>query len=315
MKDVLVIGGGVMGLTCGVRLAEEGWRVRVWSAARPEDTTSAVAAAIWYPYLASPEARVAAWGERTYRVLEELSADAETGVRMLPGIELSRGPIPDPPWAAAVPDLRHARPDELPPGYADALVLSVPMADMAVYLPWLEHRLLSRGATLEVRRAASLAEAAAEAPLVVDCTGLGARELAGDESLYPVRGQIVRVENPGLTRFWLDDENPAGLTYIIPRFTDCVLGGTSEKGRWETEPDPEVAAAIVERCAALEPALANARVLSHRVGLRPGRPEVRLEAETLAGGARCIHCYGHGGAGVTLAWGCADEVAALASAG
>ena len=46
------------------------------------------------------------------------------------------------------------------------------------------------------------------------------------------------------------------------------------------------------------------------VGLRPARPAVRLEAE-----GRVVHCYGHGGAGVTLAWGCAGEVAALLGSG
>ena len=47
-------------------------------------------------------------------------------------------------------------------------------------------------------------------------------------------------------------------------------------------------------------------MVGHRVGLRPVRPSVRLEAE-----GRVIHCYGHGGAGVTLSWGCADEVTQL----
>jgi len=58
------------------------------------------------------------------------------------------------------------------------------------------------------------------------------------------------------------------------------------------------------------PRLAGARVLRHAVGLRPARPEVRLEAETTRS-TRVVHCYGHGGAGVTLSWGCADEVVGL----
>jgi D-amino-acid oxidase len=46
--------------------------------------------------------------------------------------------------------------------------------------------------------------------------------------------------------------------------------------------------------------------VGHRVGLRPVRPAVRLERE-----GRVIHCYGQGGAGVTLSWGCAEEVREL----
>jgi D-amino-acid oxidase len=54
------------------------------------------------------------------------------------------------------------------------------------------------------------------------------------------------------------------------------------------------------------PALAGARVLKHRVGLRPARPSVRVERD-----GDVVHCYGHGGAGVTLSWGTADEVSEL----
>jgi D-amino-acid oxidase len=140
---------------------------------------------------------------------------------------------------------------------------------------------------------------------------LGARGLAGDDSVAPIRGQILRVRNPGLGRFWLDEENPAGLTYVVPRSKDCVLGGTAEEGAWDTRPDPE-AAGILRRCAALEPLLEDAEVLEHGVGLRPGRPEVRLELEGLADGTPLVHNYGHGGSGVTLSWGCAEEAAGLA---
>jgi len=48
-------------------------------------------------------------------------------------------------------------------------------------------------------------------------------------------------------------------------------------------------------------------VLAHRVGLRPARPAVRLDTEFTRHGP-VVHCYGHGGAGVTLSYGCAEEV-------
>ncbi|HZN93159.1 MAG TPA: FAD-dependent oxidoreductase, partial [Myxococcales bacterium] len=66
-------------------------------------------------------------------------------------------------------------------------------------------------------------------------------------------------------------------------------------------------AAILRRCADLEPAVASAQVLGIKVGLRPGRPAIRLEAER-RGSLTIVHNYGHGGAGVTLCWGCAEAV-------
>ena len=68
---------------------------------------------------------------------------------------------------------------------------------------------------------------------------------------------------------------------------------------------------IVRDITAVFPSLRGARVVAERVGLRPVRPEVRLDAEALPGGRVLWHNYGHGGAGVTLSWGCAREVAAV----
>jgi D-amino-acid oxidase len=158
----------------------------------------------------------------------------------------------------------------------------------------------------------SLHEVGAGADLVVNCAGLGARELIGDGAVYPVRGQIVRVTNPGLTLSVRDEHHPGGRAYVHPRQDDCILGGTLDEGRWDTTVDMAVGAAIIERCWDLVPALRGARVLEHVVGLRPGRSTVRLEEdEPLSSGARVVHNYGHGGAGVTLSWGCAREVVAL----
>lgn len=114
------------------------------------------------------------------------------------------------------------------------------------------------------------------------------------------------MEQVGLEQWWLDS---AGPTYVVPRSRDIVVGGTDDEGEWSRTPDEETARTILRRATDLVPGLAGARVLRHKVGLRPVRPVVRLERD-----GHLVHCYGHGGAGVTLSWGCADEVAALVGA-
>jgi D-amino-acid oxidase len=98
------------------------------------------------------------------------------------------------------------------------------------------------------------------------------------------------------------------ITYFFPHGSTVVLGGTEQHGAASTGADPAVASRILRGCAAVEPSLASAPILAHRVGLRPVRPSVRLEAQAIAGGRSLVHNYGHGGAGVTLSWGCAMSV-------
>ena len=310
MAEVVVIGCGVVGLSTALRLREAGLDARIVAADPPERTTSAVAAAIWYPYKAYPEEDVLRWGRRTFEVFEELAGQPETGVRMREGLELRRERAGEPWWAEAVPGVRRCTEDELPPGYRDGHAFIVPVVEMPIFLRYLWDRFAAVGGTVQRRLVSHMGELAGEAALVVNCAGLGARGLLGDASMAPIRGQILRVRNPGLDRFFLDEDDPGGVTYIVPRSEDCVLGGTAEEGAWDTEPDPGTAAAILRRCSVLEPRLANAEVLGHRVGLRPGRPEVRLEREA-GDGLSVVHNYGHGGSGVTLSWGCAEEATDL----
>ncbi|MEZ5194026.1 MAG: FAD-dependent oxidoreductase [Nocardioides sp.] len=89
-----------------------------------------------------------------------------------------------------------------------------------------------------------------------------------------------------------------------------IVGGTEQRGAWEPQPDPATADAIMARALRLVPELGGARVIGHRVGLRPARPSVRLERESRSS-RDVVHCYGHGGSGLTLSWGCAGEVAEL----
>jgi D-amino-acid oxidase len=247
--DVIVVGCGVIGLTAAVRMRESRLDVRIVTAALPLDTTSGVAAALWYPYKAYPEDRILSWGRRTFEVFEELTGLPESGVRLREGVELWRRPVPDPWWARAVPRrVRRCAEDELPPGYRVGHAFDAPVAEMPVYLDYLLRRFISAGGSVEHRVVSSLEEAG-DGLVVVNCSGLGARELVGDVSMEPIRGQIVRVRNPDLERFVLDENNPAGITYVVPRSEDCILGGTAEEGEWDTEPDLETAAGILQRCA------------------------------------------------------------------
>lgn len=296
----MVVGAGVIGLSVAVRLLEAGHRVDVLARDLPLETTSSVAAAIWYPYLAFPQEKVAAWGKATYDELARLASEGVDGVAMRHGTELLHEPTPDPWWIGAVPALE--RVDPRPP-YGDAWSFPTPVVDMPRYLTWLTERVRDAGGTVTRMALARLPDA----PLVVNCSGIGSRTLASDLTTTPVRGQVVVVEQVGLEEWWLA-EGPAGgvPTYVVPRTTDIVLGGTDEAGQWSRTPAPETAADILRRAADLVPEVARAKVLRHKVGLRPARPEVRLERV-----GDVVHCYGHGGAGVTLSWGCADEVAAL----
>jgi len=305
---VTVVGAGVIGLTTAVRLAEAGREVTVVARERPLDTTSAVAAAMWFPYHVLPYDRVLAWSRRSYATFSALAErEPEAGVRLRWGTELLRHVPAEVWWAEAVPDLALTR--DVPPGYEAGWRFAAPVIEMPRYLPWLAARAAAAGATL-ADTPVEVADLVELGPVVVDCAGLGARTLVPDATVIPVRGQVIVVAQVGVDEWVTEDLDDGALTYVIPRQDDVVVGGTAEEGSWDLTPDPATAEAILARATALVPALAGAPVLAHKVGLRPARPAVRLEVEQ-RGAQTIVHNYGHGGAGVTLSWPCADEVAAF----
>ncbi|PRP93600.1 FAD-dependent oxidoreductase [Enhygromyxa salina] len=309
--EIIVIGGGVSGLSCATELARAGRRVQVWTATAPQQTTSSVAAAFWYPYRVDPIERVGPWAavgyERFASIANNLTLGPKVGVYMREAIELFTEPVPDPPWSRYVDMFRHATPEELPPGYRHGIVFEAPVIEMPVYLPWMVSELDRYGVEIVIRRVDSLAPALDLAPIVVNTTGLGARELVGDARVYPVRGQTVRLRRGALDRVLIDEHGPHGITYVIPRGSDVVLGGVAQDHVESLAEDPEQTVAIVQRCARVEPRLVGAEQLGVSVGLRPCRDEVRLDHE-VHDGKLIVHNYGHGGSGVTLSWGCAEDV-------
>jgi D-amino-acid oxidase len=219
--------------------------------------------------------------------------------------------------------------DSLPGGFASGWRYGAPLVRMPAYLGYLHARFEAAGGRVEAGLARSLTGAGAEhgARAVVNCTGSGARHLVSDQGVRVFRGQVVVAENPGVTEFFIGlPDATTELVYLFPHGDILVLGGTEVADDWNPQPVPGVAERILRDCAAIDPRVAGARVLGHRVGLRPFRPQVRLEAEPSgavqpgspgtaraghAAGPAVVHNYGHGGAGITLSWGCAREAAAL----
>lgn len=311
--DVLVIGSGVIGLTTAVCLAEAGLRVRIVTAALPQQTTSRAAGAMWGGSMLQPAAEVGKWAEAGRRELETLAVRTDTGVRIARGTLAARQ-MPEGPPPEAFPGVEIVRCDSAPDGFLAAFSIAVPVVDMPRYLDYLLARFDAAGGEVDVRRLGALTDVAGEAPAVVNCSGIGARDLVPDDALRPVRGQQVIVENPGLEDFFMDEPFGARWVSLFPHGDELVLGSSAEEDSWSLEPNPAIAEEIVRRCAEIEPRIRDARILEHRVGLRPTRPAVRLDEEPL-GSSRCLHNYGHGGSGVALSWGCAHEVTGMLMAG
>ncbi len=307
--SVTVVGAGVIGLTTGTVLRERGIAADIVAAEMPADTTSAAAGAIWYPLDALDDTRMIGWAEQTLRRLEELTATGtvlETEV-----LELHTGPQPPPVWADLVPGFTDAPDIPLPAGRQHAWAFSCLVIKVPEYLEWLTRRFRDLGGSIELRMLDDLEEAGDG--VVVNCTGVGAHRLAHDPDVFPIRGQVIRIVNPGVPRCVIDDHHLEDVTYVFPRGDDCILGGSRQQGDWDRRVDDELTADILRRCAAIEPRVADPEIIDVRVGLRPGRPSVRLEAEP-RGETTVIHNYGHAGSGHSLSWGCAATAADLVEA-
>ncbi|KAI6055885.1 DDO [Marmota monax] len=191
-----------------------------------------------------------------------------------------------------------------------AIACSAEAADAGVHLV---SGIKESGGLLLTRRLGNLWELQPSFDIVVNCTGLGSRQLAGDPTISPVRGQVLQVQAPWVKHFIRDG---SGLTYIYPGASHVTLGGTRQKGDWNLSPDAQISRDIFSRCCVLEPSLHRACITKEKVGLRPVRPGVRLQKELLAhGGQRLpvVHHYGHGSGGISVHWGSAMEAARLVS--
>ena len=320
---VAIVGAGVSGLTCGVVFAERGHRTAIFAKEIGQQTTSGAAAALWFPYDVEPANKVIPWALETFRTLIDLAGSAESGVSIVELRQFSRtGAIQIPDWAlplggrllpsSIMSSQVETSLDQKSVEFAGGFVLNVPLMDTTIYLDYLANRFLKAdGQIIENVCFEKLEDVDPKFDLVINCAGIGARELAHDADLESHRGQVAIVPRiKDLPYAVVCDDAP--LMYAIPRTNDCVFGGTNDLND-DLGVDSETTVRIVAECSrALK--IEKPNLLAERVGLRPFRKSgVRVERAHLRDGRTLVHNYGHGGSGFTLSWGCAEEVFDLAT--
>jgi D-amino-acid oxidase len=312
-ERVAIIGAGVSGLTSGVVFAEHGYCTAIFAKDIGQQTTSSVAAAVWFPYHVEPAERVIPLALETYQVLLDLARFPESGVSIIESRQFLRtGEIEIPDWA--IPLGASVIPSEVEgslESFKSGFSLRVPLMDTTIYLDYLTARFHKAGGEIRANvHFEKLEDVATRFDIVINCAGIGARELVRDADLEPHRGQVAIVPKiEGLACAVVCDDAP--LMYAIPRANDCVFGGTNDLSN-NSAPDSATTQRILGECSRVLN-IDKPPVLAERVGLRPFRKSgVRLERDRLVDGRTVIHNYGHGGAGFTLSWGCAREVLEVA---
>ena len=343
--NIAIIGCGVIGLSCGVVLAQRGYNVTIVSRPKSgrEVITSSIAAAFWFPYMTSVESdslfsEADLAGPTLDRFLSLLSVP-EAGVTLVKGIEFVGAPA----GASGLPRrwwhdrsevaFRELTESEIPIisdfGTLQAgCEFRIPVVHMERHLVFLTDEFLQLGGILLSQEIQSLDQPNLnEFDAIVNCAGLDAQYLAHDNLIVAVRGQVVSVRDicySHNTLYFIDqgenfDREPV---YIVPRGSDVILGGTAEIVSREHAsltsidahlPDPEVTLRIIKRCALLRPEFMGTFQHETKVGLRPCRSPVRIGVEESTYILPVVHCYGHGGGGVTLSWGSALIVERLTS--
>lgn len=200
----------------------------------------------------------------------------------------------------------------------------------AIYLPYLVSECLKAGVVFKraifnhICDAATALHSGKKAHVIINCTGLSAARIGGveDKTVIPARGQIVLVRNEPGAMFSISgcDDGEDEVAYIMTRAAGggTILGGSYQKGNWESQPDANLAMRIMKRAVQLCPELTSGAgvegldIIRHGVGLRPLRAAgARIEKEKI-NGAWVIHNYGHGGYGYQASYGCSQEVVQLA---
>jgi len=346
MPNIVVVGAGVSGLTTALLLSKNtDYKVTVIAKHMPGDYdieyTSPWAGANYLPVSNKEGSR---WEKNTWPELARLAKDVpEAGIHFQEALIYNRkkdsqGPtgqwfnelLSTTPWFKdTIPNFRILK-SSIPSGIDSGTAFTSVCINTAIYLPYLVSQCLThavvfkRGILTHISEAATLHHSGQKVDVIVNCTGLLASKLGGvmDATVIPARGQIVVVRNTPGAMFTVSgtDDGEDEVCYIMQRAAGggTILGGTYQKGNWESQPDPNQALRIMKRAVEICPALVQKgkgveglSVIRHGVGLRPLRKDgVRIEKEKIEG-TWVVHNYGHGGWGYQGSYGCSQGTVEL----
>lgn len=328
---VTVVGAGIIGTTTAYRIKRRFPNLDISLVAEKfsPNTTSDIAAGWWEPHLDpdTPPHLINHWAGLTYsffldlwrskhiQEVEDIQQQLREGLSLMSAVEVDS--VPDslnPCWSSLVLSYSTNQNPETLCGLgfqSSENMLSHSFLsftfESSIVLPVFYSWFKQNGVILKEEKIEDLSSLFSSTDLVVNCTGLGAGPLGADGNLYPISGHVIRAQIPNV-KCCLFDSRPETWAYIIPNRDSVILGSIDEIGNWDTEVKESNSTKIMENCSRLCPIPQDVTVLNERVGLRPCRKGgVRLELEHTPAG-KVIHNYGHGGSGITLSWGCAEDV-------
>ncbi len=262
-----VLGCGVNGLSTALLLQrsfQDGpGTVTIYARDLPPNTTSNIAGGFWSPTSAydaqSASAKFLEQFRSACRISNrafQLLAGTDYGVRWIDTFELYRSDASLarelPGGNDLYPELKVHKDAEHYFGHPYARQYSTMLIEPSIYLSALLRDFYTAGGKLVVKEFRSREEVLRlPEPVIFNCTGLGARELFGDQKLGPVRGQLeVLLSQPEVDYCYL-----GGGAYMFPRRDGIILGGTFDHDDWSTAPNPEQATEILEGHAEIMKAL------------------------------------------------------------
>lgn len=320
--NVAVIGAGIIGLSSAYIIKKEHPEVdvTVFADKFTPNTTSDGAAGYLVPLddHGTPRETINSLARSTLQHINKLLASfdlsATIGLSTVHGYFLFEQEVHElPDWADVVYNYHVVKKEELnrfPAAVKSAHSFSTVCIESTKYIPWLMKEFTKLGGRLVNKNVNRILELFHKHDIIVNCAGLGAKLLADDDKVFPIRGQVALVKAPWIKEFYCYYEADA-CRLILPTQDFVVLGGTFVENDYNTLIDLCDKEKIMKSTQEIIPSLKHAEFIRDWVGLRPGRKGIRLEVQECDNGKRIIHNYGHTASGITLHWGCAEVVLTL----